>query len=211
MGEGAEVNLFEALKAEYPADHIERVPKGAAGADIIQVVKHNGKACGKIVYDSKNRKAWRDDDATKLREDQIAAKAEHAVLSTCKLPAGAQQVAVHAGVIIANPARVVTLAWICGEIVRTSSLRIVGNQRDGKTAALYAYITSDRFRQQLGSIDECIAKLRGIDAAERKDHDAVWKKRGRLIESRGYDDIRAEIERIIGTAEDSTIWIGLTA
>jgi hypothetical protein len=35
---------------------------------------------------------------------------------------------------------------------------------------------------ELGSIDERIAKLCGI-AAERKDHEAVWKKRGRLIES----------------------------
>ena len=57
---------------------------------------------------------------------------------------------------------------------------------------------------ELGSIDECIAKLRGI--AERKDHEAVWKKRRRLIESLSYDDIRVEIERIIWTAEESDVW-----
>jgi hypothetical protein len=137
LGEGAEVDLFKALKAEFPEDLIARVPKGAAGADIIHVVKHNGKECGKIVYDSKNRKRWEYEYATKLLDDQIAEKAEHAILSTLKFPAGAQQVAVHAGVIIANPARVVTLAWILRrEIIQTSSLRIVGNERDGKTAAL---------------------------------------------------------------------------
>src|SRR3989442_15334599 len=88
-------------KGEYPDDQITRVPKGTAGADIIHVVKHNGKECGKIIYDSKNRKGWRDDYVTKLREDQIAAKAEHAILSACKFPAGAHQLEVREGVIIA--------------------------------------------------------------------------------------------------------------
>src|ERR1700740_894306 len=59
-----------------------------------------------LVYDSKNRTAWRNDYVDKLARDQIAAKAEHAVLSTLKFPADAKQVHVQDGVIIANPARV---------------------------------------------------------------------------------------------------------
>jgi hypothetical protein len=34
LGEGAEVNVYEALKAEFPDDRIVRIPKGAPGADI---------------------------------------------------------------------------------------------------------------------------------------------------------------------------------
>lgn len=204
LGEGAEVDLFEDLKAEYPDDHITRVPKGTAGADIIHVVKHNGKECGKIVYDSKNRKAWRDDYVTKLREDQIAAKAVHAVLSTCKFPAGTHQLAVREGVIIANPARVLMLAEILRDhIIQTSSLRIAGKERDGKTTALYGYITSERFWQHLKSMDGCMDKVIDIDAGEKKAHEAVWEKRGRLIKSaqKSYGNVRADIERIIGTAD----------
>jgi hypothetical protein len=204
LGEGAEVDLFESLKAEYPDDHVTRVPKGTAGADIIHVVKHNGKECGKIVYDSKNRKAWRDDYITKLREDQIAAKAEHAILSACKFPAGAHQLEVREGVIIANPARVLMMVEILrSHIVRTSSLRIAGKERDGKTAALYSYITSERFWQHLKSIDSSADKMLDIDAGEKKAHEAVWEKRGRLIKAaqRSYGNVRADIERIIGTAD----------
>lgn len=204
LGEGAEVDLFEGLKAEYPDDLITRVPKGAAGADIIHIVRHNGKECGKIVYDSKNRKAWRDDYVTKLREDQIAAKAEHAILSTCKFPAGAQQLEVRESVIIANPARVLMLAELLRDhIIRTSSLRIAGKERDSKTVALYGYITSERFRQHLASMDSCMDKVLEIDAKEKKDHDNVWNKRGGLIRSaqKSYGNLRADIERIIGTAE----------
>jgi hypothetical protein len=204
LGEGAEVDLFEELKAEYPDDHITRVPKGTAGADIIHIVKHNGKECGKIVYDSKNRKAWRDDYVTKLREDQIAAKAEHAVLSTCKFPAGTHQLEVREGVVIANPARVLMLAEILRDhLIQTASLRIAGKERDGKSAALYSYITSERFWQHLKSIDGSMDKVLDIDTGEKKAHEAVWEKRGRLIKSaqKSYGNVRADIERIIGTAE----------
>lgn len=204
LGEGAEVDLFEEIKTEYPDDIVTRVPKGTAGADIIHIVRHNGKECGKIVYDSKNRKAWRDDYVTKLREDQIAAEAEHAILSTCKFPAGANQLEVRDGVIIANPARVLMLAELLrSHIIQTSSLRIAGKERDGKTAALYAYMTSERFWQHLKSMDSCMDKVLDIDAGEKKAHEAVWEKRGRLIKSaqKSYGNVRADIERIIGTAD----------
>jgi hypothetical protein len=74
LGEGAEIDLFEALKKEFPDDQIERVPKGAPGPDIIHVVRHNGRECGTIIYDSKNHKRFLPAHVTKLREDQLAAK-----------------------------------------------------------------------------------------------------------------------------------------
>jgi hypothetical protein len=82
LGEGAEVNLLEALRKEFKSDRFERIPKGEPGADIRHVVMFNGKECGTILYDSKNHKQWRDEHAAKLRKDQLAAKADHAILST---------------------------------------------------------------------------------------------------------------------------------
>ena len=38
LGEGAEIDLFEALKKEFPDDNIPRIPKGTPGADILHVV-----------------------------------------------------------------------------------------------------------------------------------------------------------------------------
>ena len=54
LGEGAEVDLYEVLKAEFPNDDIQRVGRGKPGADIIHKVRHNGAVCGTIVYYSKN-------------------------------------------------------------------------------------------------------------------------------------------------------------
>src|SRR5439155_27320127 len=43
LGEGAEVNLLDALKKEFPDDKISPIPKGAPGADILHVVMLRGK------------------------------------------------------------------------------------------------------------------------------------------------------------------------
>jgi len=143
LGEGAEVDLFEALKAQFDGDKIRRIERGTAGADIIHEVMHNGKVCGTIVYDSKNRNQWRWDYVTKLRQDQLAAKAEHAILSTAVFPAGTRQVHLHEGVLVANPARVIVLVELMRKhIVRTYGLRVSNEAREQKMGKLYEFVTS---------------------------------------------------------------------
>jgi hypothetical protein len=58
LGEGSEVDLFEQLRSAFENDRIRRVGKGVNGADVIHEVVHNGRVCGKIIYDAKNRNAW---------------------------------------------------------------------------------------------------------------------------------------------------------
>jgi len=203
IGEGAEVDLFEALKAEFPDDRISRVNKGAPGADIIHEVINNGMVCGKIVYDSKNRTAWRNGYVTKLRQDQIAARADHAVLSTHVFPAGARQLHIQDGVIVANPARAVVLAQMLRtHVVRGHSLRLSNTARDEKTARLYKFIVSERCGQLMDQIDTLADDMLELDVREKKAHDAVWKRRGELIRSvqRSHATVTTEIDRIIGTA-----------
>jgi hypothetical protein len=90
-GEGAEIDLYEALKGAFEGDRIRRVKKGVAGPDIIHEVMRHGKVCGTIVYDSKNRNDYKSSYATKLRQDQLAAKAEFAVLSSNHFPGEVRQ------------------------------------------------------------------------------------------------------------------------
>jgi hypothetical protein len=44
-------------------------------------VLHNCRECGTIIYDSKNHKRFLNDHVTKLAQDQLAARAEHAAHS----------------------------------------------------------------------------------------------------------------------------------
>src|SRR4029077_12537317 len=143
LGEGAEVNVFEALKTDFPDDRITRIQKGAPGGDILHVVMLHGKECGTIIYDSKNHKQFRNEHVAKLKADQLAAKAEHAILSTHKFPQGTSQLHLQDGVLLANPARVVLIATLLRQhLLLVHTLRLSGIERESKTAALYEYIIS---------------------------------------------------------------------
>src|SRR6266542_2830354 len=88
IGDPPEIDLFEALKREFPADRIARVGRGSAGADILHdVIDRRGVVAGRIVYDSKAHRRWQSRFVTKLREDVIAHKGDHGVLSTTAFPA----------------------------------------------------------------------------------------------------------------------------
>ncbi len=204
LGEGAEIDLFESLKAEFEGDRIERVNKGQPGADILHTVIHNGKECGKIIYDSKNHNAWRNDFVTKLAADQMAAKAEHAILSTRKFPAGAHHLHVQDGVLLASPSRVVALVQIVRQhVVQTHTLRVSNEARAQKTAMLYNFITSERCADLLVRIDTHAEDLLEVQLKEKKTHEVTWKRQGELI--RSVQKVRAElcneIDVIIGTGE----------
>jgi hypothetical protein len=208
LGEGAEINLYEALKKAFADDRIERVRKGAPGADILHGVMHNGRECGTIIYDSKNRMEFRPEHVTKLREYQLAAKAEHAILSTRKFPPGASQLHMRDGVLLANPARVVSVVILIRQhLLQVHTLRLSNAERTSKTAALYAFITSERCAQHISTVDAYAAKLLEHQVKEKKWHDDAWKKEGELIRKiqKVQADLSNEISCIIGTAADDEV------
>jgi hypothetical protein len=203
LGEASEIDLFEVLRGTFEGDRIRRVGKGVNGADVIHEVIHNGKLCGKIIYDSKNRNAWQNEFASKLRADKLAERADHAVLSSNKFPKGAQQLHNQDGVIIASPERVAALAEILRRnILQTHELRIGNEEREQKTDALYAFITSERCKQLLDAIDQQAVKMLELDSTEEKAHRLTWERRGKLIRTlkKAQGDLTFEIDRIIGTA-----------
>ncbi|MBX9865109.1 MAG: DUF2130 domain-containing protein [Hyphomicrobium sp.] len=207
LGEGAEVQLFELLKAEFPHDEITRVGRGNAGADIVHKVRHNGATCGCIVYDSKNHQQFRSDHVTKLRQDQIAAKADHAVLSTAAFPKDKKQLHIDNGVILANPARAVVIAMLLRQqVVQLHCLKVSNDERTSKIDELYAMMTSDRFSQFMSAITRSAEQLEVLQVQEKKAHDSNWKKQGELFRTiiRTCAQFDEEIGRIIGTAPATT-------
>jgi hypothetical protein len=203
LGEGAEVNVFEALRKDFKGDRIERIPKGAPGADIRHIVVFNGRECGTILYDSKNHKQWRDDHAAKLRKDQIAEKAEHAILSTHKFPRNARQLDFRDGVLLANPARVVAVVTIIRQhLLQLHTLRISKVEREKKTATLYEFITSERCRQLLDRVDQRASALLDLQEKEIKWHEKNWEHQGTSIRAiqKAKADLASEINSIIGVA-----------
>ncbi len=202
LGEGAEVDLYEALRENFDddGDKITRIKKGQPGADIRHEVRHNGQLYGLIVYDSKNHAKWRNSFVTKLKTDQLAAHADHAVLTTAEFPSGARQFAVREGVVVLNPARAVEVVRLLREhIIQTYRLRLSAKEKNSKTEALYKFINSDRCRQLFNRSELINEQLLEIDAKEVTTHNLVWKKRGQLLKEaqKTHADYRSAIDHII--------------
>lgn len=203
-GEGAEINLFEALKGAFEGDRVRRVKPGVAGPDIIHEIVRHGKVCGTIIYETKNRNDYKSAYATKLRADQMAAKAEFAVLSSNHFPGKARQLHLHEGVIVACPARVVTLAQMLRRhLLQLHELRISIEERGAKTEKLYKFITSDQCRQLLDSVEKLVDDMLELDVKEQNAHKAIWEKRGRMLNLvlKAHGDFCCAVDRIIGTAD----------
>ena len=203
LGEGSEVDLFEALREAFPSDRIQRVPKGVNGADVIHEVIHNGKFCGKIIYDAKNRDSWQNGFATKLKADKLAQGADHAILASNKFPKDKSQVHSQDGVIVLNPARVPAIVEILrDQLVRMHELRVSNEERGSKTAELYAFITSEQCRQLIEQVEAQAGKMLDLDAKEQETHRRTWDQRNKLIRAvqKARSDLSFEIDRIIGTA-----------
>lgn len=201
LGEGAEIDLYEALRETFQGDHVRRIKKGQPGADILHEVVHNGQVYGSIIYDSKNHGAWRGSFVEKLKADQLAAKADHAVLATSSFPTGARQLCVQDDVVVCNPARLVELVRIIRDhIIQSYRLRLSAHERGKKTETLYKFINSDRCQQLMNRYESITEDLLDLDVKEVKAHQATWKRRGQLLRNaqKVHGDFRAEVDRIVG-------------
>jgi hypothetical protein len=87
QGEGLELAIEETLHKLFPRDYVTEIKKGAYGADLTQVVINQfGTSVGKIIYESKKQKNWKDEWISKLRQDAIAEQADIKVIVTTVLP-----------------------------------------------------------------------------------------------------------------------------
>ncbi len=179
LGEGAEIDLYEALREAFPDDRITRVPKGLPGADIHHEVMYKGQGCGKIVIDSKNRQAWQNGFVSKLRQDQTDAGAEHAVLASTVFPSGKKELCVESDIIVVNPARVKHVISLLRRTMITIHVRGLSvNERATKMSKLYKLITSESYAQRFGELEKLTNDVLELDVQEKKAHDNVWRKRG---------------------------------
>jgi hypothetical protein len=208
IGDGAEIDLFEALREAFPDDRITRIKKGEPGADILQQVMHKGETCGRIVYDSKNRQSWQYVFVTKLREDQLDAEAEHAILSTTVFPSGRKELCIESDVIVVHPARAVCVARLLRQAVLLMHVRGLSiRERSTKTDMLYRFITSDAYRQRFSQVSRLIDDLLELDVEEKRAHDGVWKKRGTLLtrQNNMLRDIDTEVSAIVEGSDESRL------
>ncbi|MDE2342975.1 MAG: DUF2130 domain-containing protein [Betaproteobacteria bacterium] len=184
QGEVQELELEGLLRAKFPFDSIEPVPKGEFGGDAIQrVVSPSGQPSGTILWESKRTKNWSDGWLVKLREDQRTAKADLSVLVSQALPKGVETFDVIDGVWVTHPRAALPVATILRHtLLQISTARQVSEGQQTKTEMVYQYLTGPRFRQRVEAIVEAFSSMKDDLDKERRAIMKQWAKREQQIE-----------------------------
>lgn len=184
QGEVQELELEALLKAKFPFDSIEPVPKGEHGGDALQcVVNSLGQSCGTIIWESKRTKSWSDGWLPKLREDQRTAKAEIAIIVTQALPKGVESFEQIDGVWVTHPRAALPVAMTLRHtLIEIASARQASEGQQTKMELVYQYLTGPRFRQRVQAIVEAFSSMHVDLLAEKKAITKQWAKREEQIE-----------------------------
>jgi hypothetical protein len=184
QGEVQELELEALLRAKFPRDTIEPVPKGEHGGDALQrVMGPSGQACGTIIWESKRTKNWSDGWLAKLREDQRAAKAEIAVIVSQSLPKDVETFGVVDGVWVTHPKTVSPLALTLRHtLIEVGCARQASEGQQTKTEMIYQYLTGPRFRHRVEAIVEAFSTMQEDLDKEKKVIIKQWAKREEQID-----------------------------
>jgi len=208
LGDGAEIDVFDALRGSFHGDKTTRIRKGQPGADILHEVFYKGEPCGKIILDSKNRQSWQNAFVTKLRQDQVEAGAEHAILATTVFPAGKKEMCIESGVIVMAFARIVYVAQILRQAMVTMHVKGLSiKERTTKMSRLYKLITSESYSGKFAEANKLTQDILELEVQEQTAHGNVWKKRGALLK-RIHNVLReteTEVSAIIESSDEEEV------
>jgi hypothetical protein len=184
QGEVQELELEALLRAKFPRDTIEPVPKGEFGGDALQrVMGPLGQLCGTILWESKRTKNWSDGWLVKLRDDQRTAKADIAIIVSQTLPKAVESFDLVDGIWVTNAKSVFSLAVaLRHSLIELASARQALDGQQTKTEMVYQYLTGPRFRHRIEAIVEAFSSMQEDLDREKKAITKQWAKREEQIE-----------------------------
>jgi hypothetical protein len=180
QGEVIELELERQLVAAFPSDEILPVPKGKAGADVLQrVISTSGHLAGTIIWESKRTKNWNAKWLSKMKTDQRREKAEIAVLVSSAKPKGlASRFGLTSGVWVCDFAIATALGTaLRANLLDVARVKLSGEGRNEKMEILYQYLMSTEFRQRVEAIAEAFAMMEADLEKERQATQKQWAKR----------------------------------
>jgi len=184
QGEVLELELETLIKNTFPLDHVEPVPKGAIGADLIQrVIDKAGHPCGSIVWEAKRTKAWNDGWIQKLKDDQRLVKAELAILLTEVLPKDCGYFGQVSGVWVTNPQCAMSLAIaLRSQLIEIERTKLAAVGKNEKMEVLYRYLSGSEFKQRVEAVVEAFIEMQEDLQEERRIFERRWSKREKQIQ-----------------------------
>ena len=204
QGEVLELSLEDALIQAFRFDEIDPVGKGIRGADVIQTVKDNVMSpCGKIIWESKNTKVWSQGWVQKLKDDQVAAKAEVAIIVTEAMPSDMVNFGMIENVWVTTKSLAIPLAIALREsLINLSYARNSAEGMSEKMQFLYQYIIGPEFRQKVEGIIDTFSGMKIQLDKEKRAMTKLWKEREKQIERvlENTSGMYGDFKGVIGTA-----------
>jgi hypothetical protein len=184
QGEVLELELEEQLRTTFPFDHIEAVPKGMNGADLIhRVHNRNGHCCGTIVWESKRTKAWSDGWIQKLKDDLRLAKGDLAVIASEALPKDITNFTQLKGIWVTSRECALNLAAaLRSQLIELSVVKAAAIGKNEKMEILYKYLSGSEFKQRIEAIVEAFIGMQEDLNEERRTAERRWSKREKQIQ-----------------------------
>jgi len=202
QGEALEIEFENTLRAKFPRDSIEPVPKGQFGGDVLQrVFSPTGQLCGTILWESKRTKTWSDGWLTKLRSDQRAANADVCALVSTKLPDGVQTFDLIDGVwVTGQPCAMPMAVALRQMLIDLASTRTASMNIATKRDVMYQYMTGGKFKLRLQAVLESYAAMKEDLEKERRAIVKQWAKREEHIDRimQATAGMRGDLEGIAG-------------
>jgi hypothetical protein len=182
QGEVLELELEELLRETFRDDEIVEVKKGQRGADVLQkVIDGKGRACGSILWESKNAQ-WQEGWLAKLRADQRAAKADIGVVLTVHSPADVETLLYREGVwIVKRPFAKDVASLLRHILTAVHAERSNQTGKDEKTAILYEYLTSVEFKHRVQAIVEGFTYLWNDIEREKRWFATKWARQEKEV------------------------------
>jgi len=145
---------------------------------------------------------WHKTFVSKLRQDQVEAKAENAILATTVFPAGKREMCIESGVIVISPAHVTNIVHLLRHAMVMMHVQGLSmKERTSKMSQLYKLITSESYAAKFTEANRLTEDVLDIDVKEQAEHGRVWRNRGTLVKR--MQNLLREVETEVAAVIES--------
>lgn len=180
QGEIMELDLESTMSDFFRDDDIEPIAKGTKGGDIRQIVKSSrGTVCGVMLWEVKRTKAWVDGWVSKLKEDLRNEKANIPIIITEVMPKSITgDIGAVNGVWVCKPNSAIILATLLRKSLLDAGLqKALADNKGTKADALYGFVTSHEFVQQIEAMVETYNEMSQQITKEKTYYAKFWAER----------------------------------
>jgi hypothetical protein len=184
QGELREIVIEKMLKAAFPGDRFEPVPKGKLGADCLQhVCGPRQSECGIIVWESKDTLHWNDEWIPKVKSDVLRVGGHVAIVVSVALPKGVGSFENRDGVWITGfPFAIALAAVLRSSLIELADARKAAEGQQTKMEHVYNYLTGPLFKQRVEQVVNAFKKMGENLEAEKTAMNKLWATRRKQLD-----------------------------